>query len=211
MPRRCFIPWLDLGAKPTWSGLKKIMLWALNIWFGRHKHSWKLSWCLVKNIQWFHTCRCWNAVLDCGHLLSSLLVCSSTAWYRSEVINIAMWTRWDMFCRDVSVVHPQTRMHLWFAETLTANISFWQLGWKSVILLLKPLTKALFVPVNHDSVTVSHQDPEKLMQHIIGFIIDTWSLWPKCQLFLTKQSFQVCVGHDIFLKKNWVLEVFTPR
>lgn len=42
---------LCLGTKATWIELGKHHVLALNTWFYRHKHRWKMSPCLIKNIQ----------------------------------------------------------------------------------------------------------------------------------------------------------------
>ena len=37
-----------------------------NVWFCWHGHGWKMSRNVVKNIQWFHTYKCWHGVSNSG-------------------------------------------------------------------------------------------------------------------------------------------------
>lgn len=61
-------------------GDKTIMLWSpqtvqISV-FCRHNLSWKLSRGLHKNVQWFHTYKCWNTLSNCSHWLGSLFTLS---------------------------------------------------------------------------------------------------------------------------------------
>lgn len=80
----------------------------------RHKHSLKLSWVLLNNIQWCNAYKCRNAVSSCGHWLPAALllaVQSSTALIVKSRKTRYVW--YDTFCRNGSMVHNQWHLQLY--------------------------------------------------------------------------------------------------
>ena len=55
--------------------------------FRCHKHSWKLSRGFLRNIRWFLTPECWNAVLNSGHWLSS----TPHLWLHHRPLHLQTW------------------------------------------------------------------------------------------------------------------------
>lgn len=116
--------------------------------FRHQKHfvwekNWKLSPCLLKNLQYFHTYKCWNTFSSCSYQPSLFETppTSSFTWYDGPGHtnkNIWMWTH--TFCRNVAMVRWLRHAHMWMcqrsAETLTANILSVWLDCKSFIVHL---------------------------------------------------------------------------
>lgn len=56
-------------------------------------------WSCIRNIQWFHTDKCWNNASNDGHQLGNFTTIYS-------MLHVT-WTRYDTFCRNVNTVcHP---------------------------------------------------------------------------------------------------------
>ena len=57
--------------------LTSLKMFQNHIWFCCHKHGWKVSWHLIKHIQWFHTYQSWNTIWNSGLWLGSLFTLNS--------------------------------------------------------------------------------------------------------------------------------------
>ena len=85
-----------------------------------------------KNIQWFHTYKCWNTGSDSGHWLGGLLSelhhhpLHFLPWKPGH--KHVMWARYDTFGWNVNMVQSHRLLQNPYingrTETLTANISF---------------------------------------------------------------------------------------
>ena len=58
-----------------------------NLWVKTLEHSWKLSQGFLRNIQWFLTPECWNAVLNSGHWLGN----TSHLWLHHHPLHLQTW------------------------------------------------------------------------------------------------------------------------
>lgn len=74
----------------------------------RHKHGWKLSQRLVKNIQRFRFYKCWNAVSNCGLSHGSWLASSKCRNVDTSRVKQTFWLkRCTTFCQKIINSSPR--------------------------------------------------------------------------------------------------------
>ena len=138
---------LGLGTKHTWLGLGKHHVLAENTCFQG----------LLSNKLWFHTCKCWTAVLNGGHWLGNILTfnpttvpCNLQMWKSDHKPVMWMWR--DMFSTNVA-----TWRHFIIATGLitqyqtyfyVANVSEIKSAFQSVFCVSDSFNAGLYSPLH---------------------------------------------------------------
>lgn len=89
--QRCAYALVGFRHKKHLVRFRKTSSFSLKYLFLSPQHSWKLSHGLFKNIEWFHSYKCWNDVSNCSLWLTSLLAPCLRIW---KVVN--MYCKHDM-------------------------------------------------------------------------------------------------------------------